>query len=203
MSRRDRASLLLIVAALAALAYAVAKPATPLHPVTAPMRASAAAQSGRRLAIPSAPGSDGRSHSPLSESADRPLVLIFIKDGCPCSESAEPYFRRLQLAYAPRATFLGVIDSDLPTARSWVARHATPYPVLADPDLRIITPCAAERSAYVLLLAPGGTVSSLWPGFSAPMLAEVGSHIARLTGQEPAPLDATGAPAELASGCSF
>ena len=63
-------------------------------------------------------------------------MLAFIKDGCPCSEAAEPYFHQLHAAYGSRAGFLGVIDGDVAAARDWSVRHATPYPVLADPNRR-------------------------------------------------------------------
>jgi peroxiredoxin len=203
MSTRDRASVLLAAAGLAALAFAILAPPSAFLPVTDSMRAAARLMAGRRVTDLSAVGSDGRAYSPASEASGRPLVLVFIKDGCPCSESAEPYFQRLHAAYGARASFLGVIDADPSTARDWASRHATPYPVLSDPDLRIVSACSAERSAYVMLVAPGGSVAALWPGFSAPMLSDVGARLARLTGQDEVSLDTTGAPAELASGCLF
>ncbi|WZO98327.1 redoxin domain-containing protein [Isosphaeraceae bacterium EP7] len=203
MAVRDRISWLLIVAAVAAIAYAALKPPAAVHPVTPPMLAAAGAMSGTRVTAHSAMGSDGRDHSPASEAANRPLVLVFIKDGCPCSEAAEPYFRRIHAAYGANASILGVIDGDLATARDWARRHGTPYPVLADPDRTIIEACKADRSAYAMLAAPGGQVEAMWPGYSSTMLAEVGAGLARLAGVAEINLDTAGAPDEMASGCSF
>jgi peroxiredoxin len=200
---RDKASGLLILAGLAVLAVAVLKPAAPYHPVTATMRTAAGAAAGRRVTSLEAFGSDGRAHAPATEAIDRPLVLVFIQDGCPCSESAEPYFQGLHAAYGARASFLGVIDGDLATARDWSARQGARYPILADPEKRIIKACEAERSAYVMLVAPGGAVDAMWPGYSASTLVEIGARLARLTGLDEIPLTTEGAPTEMVSGCSF
>jgi hypothetical protein len=202
-STRDRASALLILAGLGALGFAALKGPASYHPVTPSMKDAAAAASGRRVTSLEAIGSDGQAHSPASESAARPLVLVFIQDGCPCSEAAEPCFRKLHDAYGARAAFLGVVDGDVGVARDWSARHGSPYAILADPDRRIIAACGAERSAYVMLVAPGGSVDALWPGYSASALREIGARIARLAGVEPVPIATEGAPGAMVSGCPF
>lgn len=200
---RDRAAVFLAVAGIAALAFAALKPPASYHPVTATMSAAAGTMAGRLATTLEADGTDGRSHSPAADSRDRPLVLFFIQSGCPCSEAADPHFRRLQAAYGARASFLGVIDGDMAVARDWSARHETPYPILADAERQIIAACEAQRSAYVMLVGRGGVVEALWPGYSSGMLAEAGAHLARLTGQPEASLDTRGAPAEMVSGCPF
>lgn len=200
---KNRISAALIIAAIAVLAFAALKPPAIRHPVTPAMTTAAGEMAGRLATLLSAEGTDGRSHSPAKEAADRPVVLIFIQDGCPCSEAADPYFRRLHEAYGARVGFFGVIDGDLEIARDWSERHETPYPILADPERRIIAASEAERSAYVMLVARGGNIEALWPGYSAAMLAEAGSRLARLTGRAEAPLDTQGAPTEMSSGCSF
>lgn len=62
-------------------------------------------------------------------------------------------------AFGPRASFLGVIA----TARDGSARLGDLYPILADPDRRIIKACEAEHSAYVMLVAPCA-IEAMWPG---------------------------------------
>jgi peroxiredoxin len=203
MGVRDRVSGLLIVAAIAVLAVAAWIPPAAVHPVTPSMTDNARAMAGRRVTTREAIGTDGRTHAPAEEAMDGPLVLVFIRDGCPCSESAEPYFQELQAAYGARATFLGVIDGDLATARDWAARHGTRFPILADREWEIIGDCGAKRSAYVMLVAPGGAIEAFWPGYSSRMLAELGARLARLTGQAEVALNVGGAPAEMVSGCPF
>jgi hypothetical protein len=188
---RRIATTLLLVAAGAALVGAIASRSRVGHPVTARMQTAAGATTGR-------------SARPLPGAAwGRPTVLIFIKEGCPCSEAAETCFRRLFAAYGDRASFLGVIDGGPSEARQWVVRHQTPYPVLADPDLAIIRAYGAERSAYTALIANGGTIDRLWPGYSAGMLRELGARLAKAEGVAEVQLDVGDAPVELTSGCSF
>jgi peroxiredoxin len=203
MAKWDRVSVLLVLVGIGVLAFAAWKPSAAVHPVTARMTAAAGAVTGGWVASEEAIGSDGRIYALLAETADQPLVLAFIKDGCPCSEAAEPYFRQLHAAYGSRARFLGVIDGDVAVARDWSLRHATPYPVLADPDRRLVTACAAERSAYLMVAAQGGRIEKLWPGYGATMLTEVGAHLARLTGLNETALNTVGAPTEMVSGCEF
>ena len=197
------ASAALILAGVAALALAALRPRGAAHPVTPAMRAEAGAMAGRPAPTLALVGTDGAAHSPAGAACDRAAVVFFIQDGCPCSEAADPHFRRLRDAYGDRAAFLGVIDADLATARDWAARHATPYPILADPRRELIAACRVGRSASALLVAPGGRVEALWPGYSAGMLAEVGARLARRAARAEVPLDTRDAPRELTAGCRF
>jgi peroxiredoxin len=199
----NKTSLCLFAAGVCALSYAALKSPVRFHPVTGTMNEAAGAMVGGRATAREAEGTDGRPHSPASDSEGRPLVLFFIQDGCPCSKAADPYFRQLQAAYGTHAAFLGVIDGDKATALDWSARHGTAYPILADPERRIIAACKAERSAYVMLVSRGGAIEVLWPGYSSKMLAEVGLRLARLTGRPEVALDTRGAPTEMVSGCPF
>ncbi len=185
------------------LAGALVMPASVSHPVTTAMLNSAREKSGSR--VPEIPlvDSEGRKTSLKTVAVDRPMVLFFIKEGCPCSEAAEPFFHRMHTAYAAGAAFFGVIDGGGSVAREWAGRHRSPYPVLADPDLRIIRAFGADRSAYAALIDQSGTIDRLWPGYSSGMLAELEARLTQLTGLTMPPIDATGAPIELASGCSF
>ncbi|HEY2157612.1 MAG TPA: hypothetical protein VGH33_18430 [Isosphaeraceae bacterium] len=47
----------------------------------------------------------------------------------------------------------------------------------------------------------GRAIDHLYPGYSRAMLAEASGRIARLAGVPPVPIDATGAPDELSTGC--
>ncbi|QEH36632.1 AhpC/TSA family protein [Aquisphaera giovannonii] len=193
----------LALAGVGVLAYAALKPPSAYHPVTAAMNEAAGTMSGRPATELSALATDGKRHSPAFDARDKPAVLVFIRDGCPCSEAADPYFRRLYAAYGSDAAFLGIMDGDLDTARDWAGRHGTPYPILSDPDRRVIRACQAERSAYVMLVASGGRIEAFWPGYSAAMLRELGTRLARMAGHSEVPLDVEGAPGELGSGCRF
>jgi peroxiredoxin len=199
---RKAATAILLVAAATALVAAIMSRSRIGHPVTEPMRQSAHDATGKRLPLDQLiftrlPGITPAIDQPL------PIVLIFIKDDCPCSEAAEPCFQLLHNSHSKNARFIGVIEGDTEVARSWADRHKTPYPVLADPNLEIIRACDAKNSAYAALVLPDGTISRLWPGYSAPMLRELSAQIAALTATNEPPPNMTDAPQTLTSGCPF
>lgn len=131
-----------------------------------------------------------------------PILLTFVKRGCPCSESAQPYFNRLANAY-PAASFLAVIDAEAEPARRWAKDHDVAYPMIPDPACNVMRDYAAENSAYVVLIDTRGQIVHHWPGYSAGMLDEVGRNLATRTGERFAPIDVTDAPEDLYSGCPY
>ena len=150
------------------------------------------------------PATDGVTYSSAELAAgSTPVVLAFIKDGCPCSSDAQRFFNRLQAAYGRDVRFLGVIDADSEKARAWGRAHGTTFPLLLDPTLDVTRAYHAESSAYVAVIDKSGTLDHLYPGYSAAMLAEAGDRIARLAGVSPRPIDASGAPEDLITGCPF
>jgi hypothetical protein len=133
----------------------------------------------------------------------RPVVLVFIKKGCPCSVEFEPYFHRLYRAYPECAAFAGVIDGGTGAARDYAEANHVPYPVLADPGRELISRFRAENGAYVALLTPEGVLDTLWPGCSAGMMRELSHRVAELAGREEQPIETSGLPAALTAGCPF
>lgn len=173
------------------------------HQVTPQMLASSEANEGKIAPKFSAPASDGQTYELAPLIANGPLVVVFIKQGCPCSNEAEPFFRRLHEALGTEVGFLGVIDGNPSVALSWVNKYQTPYPILADPDLVIVKGYGAENSAYVALVNMEGNIDRLWPGYSAGMLNELIERVGSLTGRALKPVDVSGAPNELYSGCPY
>jgi peroxiredoxin len=173
------------------------------HYVT-PVQLTATGEWTGRPAPPlTAVAQDGKSYA-LADLADgRPVVVVFIKDGCPCSADAEPFFARLRAAYGDRLRFAGVIDGRIEAARAYATAARVPYPVLTDPDKAIIRSYRAENSVYVALVRPDGVIDTLWPGYSAEMLQDLGGRVACLAGTAEVPLDLRGAPAVLTTGCPF
>ena len=118
----------------------------PKHLVTRRMAAASAAMIERAAPPFDVPATDGQCHR-LDDLCRRgPVVLTFVKDGCPCSWSAQPFFNRLQAAY-PEAGIYGVIDAEAEPARRWAGRFRVAYPLLLDPRLEIIRAYNAENSA--------------------------------------------------------
>jgi peroxiredoxin len=147
--------------------------------------------------------SDGATYDLDQLVKDRPVVLLFIKEDCPCSTEAQPFFNRMHAAYGEKVAFLGVIDGGEAVAREWARRRKPGFPLLCDPDLEIVRQYKALNSVYVALVVPGGKVSGFWPGFSAKMLEELSVRLAELTHEPRKPIDTTDAPDEMVSGCPY
>ena len=173
------------------------------HLVTPAMLAATGRMTKQTAPAFQAEATDGKSYRLEDVTRDKPLILAFIKDGCPCSEAAEPYFNRLFSVYKNEVNFLGVINVDASRAKEWAMANRVPFPILVDPEARVIHDYKAESSAYVALVAPGGTIDKLWPGYSAQMLNNTSERLARLSGCEPKQIDTKEAPAELTTGCPY
>ncbi len=148
-------------------------------------------------------GDDGKLYRLSEIVAHRPAVLVFIKDGCPCSRSADQFFRRIHAAGRGWVPFFGVIDGGVMVADRWAEQTQTVFPVLADPDLSIIHKYGAESSAYVAFISPGGKIEKLWAGYSEPMLKELAARMAPWVKPGMEPFDVSDAPAELYAGCPY
>ncbi len=150
-----------------------------------------------------APASDGTTYRLSEVVKERPAVLIFIKADCPCSRSADPYFQRIHTAGRGWVPFFGVIDGDVAVARKWIDQTGAVFPILADPERKIVHDFGAENSAYVAFVSPGGRIEKLWAGYSQTMLSELAQLMARWVKSELDSLDVTDAPKDLYTGCPY
>lgn len=178
-------------------------PANQKHYVTPRQLTSSGAMSGSALGPLTALAQDGKRRDWTELAAARPVVLVFIKEGCPCNVEFEPFFHRLYRAYEGSVRFVGVIDAGAESARQYTEANRVPYPVLADPERAIVNRFRAENGAYVALVTPDGVLDTLWPGCSAEMMRELSRRIAALADVEERPLDTTDLPTALTTGCPF
>lgn len=176
--------------------------ATTKHVVTGRM-AEASRAIERRAAPPfEADGSDGRRRSLAGFAHRGPLVLTFVKVGCPCSEAAQPFLNRLHAAL-PVVPILGVIDVDSEKAQAWAGRFRVEYPLLLDQSNRIVRDYQVENSAYVVVIDAEGRILKHWPGYSAGMLRDLAAMLAGATGIPTPPVDVADAPDDLYTGCPY
>ena len=180
-----------------------AKPAVEKHFVTPEQLVECGALAERRIEPFSAVAHDGARFTWPAAGGARPLVLVFIKRGCPCSVEFQPFFHRLEQRYRDAADFVGVIDADADSARAYAAANKVPYRVLADPDRAIIARFEARNGGYVALLGGNGQLDTLWPGCSAEMMRALGRRIAALRAIEERSLDVSNLPKVLTTGCPF
>jgi peroxiredoxin len=146
---------------------------------------------------------DGRRLGWNELSDGMPVVLIFIKQGCPCSIEVEPFFQRIEKLYAGEVRFAGVIDADAEAAARYAIAQDVAHPILADTEQRLIGRFGAKNACYVVLLTPGGVIDGFWPGCSADTMRHLGQRIAGLAGVEERPVEVSGMPTALTTGCPF
>ncbi len=181
----------------------VPRPATDKHYVTPAQLIESGAVADRKVRSFSAAARDATVFSRSGMSGTRPLVLVFIRRDCPCSAEFEPFFHRLADRYRDVADFAGVIDGDADAALAHSIANKTPYAVAADPNRAIIDRFEAKNGGYVALVRPEGAIDTLWPGFSAEMMRELGRRIAELGAVAERSIDVAGMPGALTTGCPF
>jgi hypothetical protein len=125
------------------------------HYVTPRQLSAAGGLARRRLAPFTARAHDGRTLRWPDFAPGRPLLLVFLKAGCPCNDDFEPFCRRLHRAYGDRVAFACLIDAGPAAALAHAQRHRCPYPVLADPGKEILARFGAENGGYVMDWKPG------------------------------------------------
>ncbi len=173
------------------------------HQVTPEMEEVTEAMADRRAPAFKTVGHDQKIYDSSAIFGNKPVLILFIQDGCPCSVSAEPFYHRLFAAYGDDATFLGIIDGDPEVAQAWVERLETPFPVLCDPDLEIVRDYQVWNSAYAALIDQEGQIVRVWPGYSEEILEEIATSLVTIAGAEKVALNFGEAPELPYSGCPF
>lgn len=173
------------------------------HYVTPQQLAASGAMSAHPLGPVTAVAHDGRRREWKELAGAQPVIVVFIKKDCPCNVEFEPFFHRLYRAYEGSVRFVGVIDGGVETARQYVEANRVPYLVLADPERMLISRFRVENGAYVALVTPAGVLDTLWPGCSAEMMRELSRRTAELAAVEEQPVQTSGLPGVLTTGCPF
>lgn len=174
----------------------------PRHPVTLKMEQDAKSVVGEPAPEIALNDQDGKPYRLSEQVKDAPVMVVMVKDGCPCSMEAQPFFNQLAKAY-PAVRFVAVTDSTKYNASKFKDDFAVPYPLLTEPGMHTFEAFQSPRSVYVTLIGKGGTVRHLWPGYSQSILNEIGEALAHETGTPVAKLDLHEAPERPSSGCKF
>ncbi|HRF60072.1 MAG TPA: peroxiredoxin family protein [Fimbriimonadaceae bacterium] len=148
----------------------------------------------------SAKTSDGKTHTLKSLTGQKPLVLYFIGSTCPVNAQAVKYYNRVAAAYKGKVNFVGVIDADAAGFKSWQEKFKAPFPVLLDPDMKIIKAYKAERSPWTIMVDKTGKIQKEWAGYSVGEINELSASIAGATKGATAKIDTSGAPTSPRAG---
>lgn len=175
----------------------------PRHPITGEMEAGSA-----RLARKAAPDFEltdttGKLWTRATVAAGKPLVVLAIKDECPCSLESQPFFNDLAKQTAGGVQFVGIINVPPVVAEKYRTDMNVPFPILSETGETTFRAFDFPRSVYVTLIDKDGKIVRQWPGYGRAMLIELAEAIATETGTAPAKLDVTMAPEEPTSGCAL
>jgi len=174
-----------------------------IHYVTPAQVFATNAMSGREFADLTAETPEGDRLDWKTLSLDLPVVLVFVKQGCPCNVEFELFFQRVERLYRGRVRFATVINGDAAAARAYASQLAVPYPVLPDPEGHLIQQFQARNGGYFVLLGRDGVIDGYWPGCSADSLRDLGRRIARQASVGERSLDTERMPGPLLTGCPF
>lgn len=173
------------------------------HAVTKEMQAAADKLSKTPLPKFSLKDLDGLSVSEAQFRRQKPTILVFIKNSCPCSIDAQPIFNAMAVAYGADAQFFGVINGPLRDAQGYASYNRVPFPMILDERYELIQKFNIEASASLALVDGNGQIRQVWPGYSKSVLRQVNFLLGAMAGTGPKEYDDSVAPEKLTAGCAF
>ncbi|AIE87653.1 peroxiredoxin family protein [Fimbriimonas ginsengisoli] len=173
------------------------------HLVTQAMMEETAAQMRKVAPTMSALDSEGKPVTLGVRNAKRPQFVYFVLDGCPCSYDAEPLFHKLSRKFLGKVDFVSVTNAGQKKAHDWSVQMLVNYPVVPDPEKKIIHAYEAKASVYSALLSTDGHIIKMWPGYSVDLLKDINAEMTKAANVPLTPFDPEYAPTTRATGCAF
>jgi|SRR5688572_6340096 peroxiredoxin len=144
---------------------------------------------------------DGKTFSLEGALKDKPVFVYFISTSCPVSKAATPHYNALAKTYASQGlSVVGVVNGDKAAFDRWNATHKVPYPVVLDPDYKVIKAYGITKAPSAALVAKNGKVIKSWTGYSKQILVETNELAAKAVGKTATKLEFAGAPASWQAG---
>jgi len=179
------------------------QPSIVRHLVTEQMIAETAAAANKLESTITTTDVDGHKRTLGSHDGAKPQFVYFVLDGCPCSYDAEPLFHDLYKQFDGKIDFVSVTNASLDKAKQWSGDLNVPYPVIPDPQEKIIHAYGARAAIYSMLITKDGHIAKMWPGYSVDFLKDMNETMAKLAAVPVKPFDTKYAPKEKATGCAF
>jgi peroxiredoxin len=123
-----------------------------------------------------------------------PYILYFIKIGCPVNDPLVGFYNQIARSYKG-VQFLGVIDGNAKAFENWNKKHKVTFPVVLDPDKKVIKAFGAQASPWVVVVNQNGTIGRIDPGSSQARLNALNQFAARTAKVQVAKIDFSRAPA--------
>ncbi len=128
-----------------------------------------------------------------------PVFLYFVKGTCSSNPSAVPAFSQLAKAYAGKAQFYAVIDEDAENAKRWKTGYSAPFPVLLDPEKKVIGAYGVSSSQTSFQIGADGKVAAIYLGWGQDSLKPLNVAMAKVAAAPLAKVDLS----EIPSGTTY
>jgi peroxiredoxin len=104
----------------------------------------------------------GATHTPVEWSAAKAVVIYFTTTDCPIANGYVPEMNRIHDVYAPRGVAFFAVQTDLTIPEADVVKYARDfrysYPLLLDPQQRLVRLAGASITPQVAIFASNGTL---------------------------------------------
>jgi peroxiredoxin len=162
--------------------------------------ALATAQSGSPIKVGgvapaiSAPDAAKKTQTLKGYLAKGPVTLYFINIGCPVNHRSAPFMKKIDEAYKNKSNIVGVINGDSAAAQKWAKEYGTKFPILADPELKIIKAYGMKASPSSVVVGTNGKVVHINEDGSPSVMKVLNQISAKAAKAKVATVDFTGAP---------
>lgn len=149
---------------------------------------------GDKAPAVSAMGTDGKTHTLASLTKTGSVYFYFIKEGCPVNHRAAPFVTKMTGEYGEKANLVGIYNGSVADAKKWASRYGAKYPILADPDLKLIRSYGVPYSPFVVGVGKDGKVVEVLEGLSDKELGKLNGGLATNCSTKAIAMDYKGAP---------
>ena len=177
--------------------------AKPNNPVTPAMISLTAREAGLSIPELNLVDTSGRRFDLYSILNSKPVFLLFILDTCPCSYEGEPFYNRIEKRLGQKIQFIGITNANTTRAKEWKHELHVQFPIVCDPDLKLMRMFKAQHSAFSFLILQNHRIAKMWPGFSQSLLANITDTLASTINEQAPKIDFSDAPLQNTSGCFF
>ena len=147
----------------------------------------------------SAKGTDGKTYS-LDSVGKGSMVMVFWKNPCPHNPRASALINSIVDAYKGKANFVGVVNADGDTAKSFQKQFGPNYTMLNDGAKSIIGDYNMRQSIQFVVINKDKKVEAVIGGYGADAMAQLNTAMAKSAGMTEAKLDFSGAPTRTTYG---
>lgn len=150
----------------------------------------------------SAVATDGKTYTNDTFCA-KPTVVVFLRANCPANPGAMADLNRLASQLGAKVAFVGVTNMTAKDAKAYAAKLGAKFPVVADPDKKIVDGFGAKKSLDMALICPKDKkIAQSFDGYSRATIKAIVAALPGHGGPKLA-LDLGKYPTAKKSGCSF